>query len=179
MTRRRWSILYEEGARSFLPDGVGVLEVTETSESTVPNAPIEDGSFSAYNKVLAPKRLSVKIASEGSTVVRGTFENNLKTAQESLDTFMVCSDIAAWSSMTIESVSRSISASEGIYLTIYDVEFVEVMKVRLVEGGPESVKDPVNAKVKKGGNKQAKTVNESEQTKLVNSFKNTDKWDGK
>lgn len=168
--KRKWEILFEDGPGSFLPDNVGVLEVSETAESVVPNAPIEDGSFSAYNKVLAPRRLSIKLGSQGMESERAVFDWNLKYAQEALTTFRICSDTSAWSSMTIESVSRTTSATDGIYLNIYDVEFVEIIKVRLVEGGAETVKDQANAKVKNGGNKQATELTEKQRETLENQW---------
>ena len=160
---RRWDILLEDGWTTILPDYTGVLELTESNESSVPNAPIEDGSFNAYNKILLPKRISVKIGCGGGPMDRVSFDTRLRELQGSLAMLAVCSETCAWSSLTIESYSKSSSEGEGVYLCIYDIEFVEVVRVRLSEA---KTKDVVNSKVVDSGRKQSSEVNQQRKEKL-------------
>lgn len=169
---REWDIFFEEDFQSLLPDNAGILEFSETSDSTVPNAPIEDGSFSAYNKIPVPKRLSIKIGCEGSVDERGLFEGSMRIAQDSLDTFWISSATNSWHNMTIESISKSTSTTDGYFLTIFDVEFVEVLFKRQEEkmSQKKQVKDSTLTRVKNAGKQQAKTVTDAA-SNLTNKFK--------
>ena len=160
---REWDIFFEEDFQSLLPESAGILEFSEVSDSTVPTAPIEDGSFSAYNKIAVPRRLSVKIGCEGSADERGLFEGSLRIAQDSVDTFWICSATNSWHNMTIESISKSTSTTDGYFITIFDVEFVEILFKRQEEKMTQKkqVKDSTLTRIKNAGKQQAKTVTDA------------------
>ena len=151
---RKYTIRYSKNLKELLPEKAGVLELQKSADTSVPTAPIEDGSFSAYNKIPVPNRLSVKIAHEGSDDERLLFEAELNEARTSTSLFLISTPTVSFGDMTLESYSQTIATIDGYLIAIYDCEFVEVQFRRIVEGEmrtKEQVKDYTNtATVDKG-----------------------------
>ena len=172
---RKYTIYYSQGLRDFLPESAGILELQKVADTSVPHAPIEDGSFSAYNKIPVPNRVSVKIAHEGEDIDRLLFEADLDEARTSTSLFLISTPTGFFSDMTLESYSQTIATLDGHYIAIYDCEFVEIQLRRLVEGemrNKEELKDYTNAATVDKGKVNPKEI-ESLAKEMRDDFRNS------
>ena len=145
---RKYRILHSKSLNELLPEMAGILELQKISDTSVPTAPIEDGSFSAYNKIPVPNRISVKIAHEGNDNERLLFEAQLEEARLNTSLFLISTPTGFFSDMTLESYSQTIATMDGYVIAVYDCEFVEIQLQRLVEGemrNKSELKDYTNA----------------------------------
>lgn len=124
-----WGIFGQNGIPLLLADNVVSLKTTHTSK--VANAPLEQGSFTSYNKVQEPFTLTVQF-SKGSDGVfgRGAFLGLLDALAKSHDLFIVITPEAVYPNCAIVGYDLAREASNGARLLKVNVHLAEV---RLVE----------------------------------------------
>ena len=64
-----------------------MLDLSVTSDSTLPEEPIEQGSFATYNRTMYSDRLEVKLAIEGDNADLQRAQDTLKALKSGTDIF--------------------------------------------------------------------------------------------
>lgn len=115
----------QSGEQMFV--GASVIGVSYESEHRVSNAPIENGSFSSYNKTKNPYTIVVEYVCDGSRgLALADFVANVKNAEESLAIVSVSTPEISYASANIVGHRYRRSAERGLNLPVVEVLLAEV-----------------------------------------------------
>lgn len=149
-----WGIFGQNGIPLLLADNVVSLKTTHTSK--VSNAPIEQGSFTSYNKVQEPFTLTVQFSKgSGGVLERGAFLGLLDALAKSHDLYMVITPEAIYPNCAIVGYDYAREAGNGARLLKVNVHLAEVRLVEVEYTKTQS--DSAQAEVD-NGKQQTQTV---------------------
>lgn len=107
------------------------LGYTYQNNASIPSHPIESGSFSTYNKVLDPARITVVLAKSGFPAeVRYTLEDLERYAQ-STDTIDIVLPFRSYLNYNISGISHSIQEGDAVSRLIVELTLTEIKETSL------------------------------------------------
>lgn len=127
LSKKQWYIIdYDDGSEIFSPKSI--IELSETRNINVASEPVEQGSFTTYNKSIPAKEIHVTIGLQGKA---GTIQGQLDT----IENYCVSSLRVNIISPFKEYISFAFADYEYTHnmagALIVDVKFVEVRETRL------------------------------------------------
>ena len=163
-----WGIFNQYGVPILLADNV--LSVKYGTTGTVANAPIEKGSFASYNKVEDPYKATVEMSKgSGGSFQRGAFLAQLEMLKNSTLKFYVITPEYVYKDACIVGLDYARSSSDGAQLIKVNVHLEEVREV-VVEYSSEEVKNPDDAAKKNGGDKQAQSAADKDESMMRKAY---------
>ena len=124
-----------------------MLDLSVTSDSTLPEEPIERGSFATYNRTLYSDWLEVKLAIEGDRADLQRAQDTLKALKSGTDIFSLVTPDYEHQNLTLEGYdyTRDTTASNGILIVT-----LRLKEIREVETATTVVSVPAQAAGTKG-----------------------------
>lgn len=122
-----WSFRDKQGSSIF--GDAKVLDMGVEHNGTVVSVPIEEGSFTSYNKTGEPIKISNTLAFQGTAQYLQSTLNLLKKYRESMDKFSIVTPYCEYEDMTLESFSYTRDVTNGEGLLIVKIECVEIKEV--------------------------------------------------
>ena len=116
-------------------DGTDLLSVTSflsasvTSGGSVVSAPVEEGSFTSYNKTADPLAVKLEAAFQGTKNELQTILQSLDTLKESTDTFSIVTPYSEFEDMTLASFQYELRTENGIGVLYVTMDCEEVKEV--------------------------------------------------
>jgi hypothetical protein len=120
-----WAILNADGTLVIEPDSFVALDYR--GENRICNYPVEQGSFSAYNKVAMPYDLRLMLSCGGSGAMsRQQFMQQLDFMRNSTDLYDVATPDGLYGSVNLTHVDYRRQARAGVTLIVADCWFEQV-----------------------------------------------------
>lgn len=144
----RWAIIKDGRAVIAF---TSMLAVEISSDSTLPEEPIEKGSFATYNRTLYSDRLQVKLGIEGDEAELQRAQDVLKELKSGTDVFSLATPDYEHKNLTLEGYdyTRDTTAAGG--LLVVDLRLKEIREV-------ETTTTVVAVAVGSGGTQAAQTA---------------------
>lgn len=121
----KWGIFNQRGIPLLLADNVA--SVRFENKSSVVNSPIENGSFTSYNKVNEPFKASVLMTkATGGVTERGAFLALLDAFSNSADLYMIITPEAVYPNCAIVGYDYIREAGNGARMIKVNIHFQEV-----------------------------------------------------
>ena len=163
-----WGVVNQYGIPILLADNV--LSVQYSNTHTISNAPVEKGSFASYNKVEDPYKATVEMSKgSGGSFERGAFLAQLEMLKNSTLKFYVITPEYVYKDACIVGLDYARSASDGAQLIKVNVHLEEIREV-VVEYSSEEVKNPDDAAKKNGGDKQAQSAADKDESMMRKAY---------
>lgn len=121
---------YNANSKSVLPD-VTVMDFHFSRNGKTVSAPIELGSYNAYNKTKEPLKIDAMLAFEGSNTFLQSVLNRLLNLQESTVTFSINTPMWEYQHMTLESYDCLQRNEDGNGVLYVSAVFAEIPEVSL------------------------------------------------
>lgn len=155
MLQEVWTILDEQSlpVLSF----TSFISLDSDSSSKITNYTSEKGTFSSYNKIVAPDELAVTLAIQGNAKEIQDAIAILDTLRKEPQKVSIVSPYKEYKWFSLESYSYSFNQSQGVNLLIAAMNFKQVNEVEAIY--TNSIKYPKNpsaASAVNGGKKQGK-----------------------
>lgn len=153
MLQEVWTILDEQSLPVVTFTSFLSLDSDNTSKIT--NYTSEKGTFSSYNKIVAPDELAVTLAIKGNAAEIQDAIAVLDTLRKEPQKVSIVSPYKEYKWFSLESYSYSFNQSQGVNLLIAAMNFKQVNEVEAVY--TNSIKYPKNpsaASAVNGGKKQ-------------------------
>lgn len=157
MLQEVWTILDEQSLPVVTFTSFLSLDSDNTSKIT--NYTSEKGTFSSYNKIVAPDELAVTLAIQGNAAEIQDAIAVLDTLRKEPQKVSIVSPYKEYKWFSLESYSYSFNQSQGVNLLIAAMNFKQVNEVEAVY--TNSIKYPKNpsaASAVNGGKKQGKEL---------------------
>ena len=123
-----WGIFDQRGIPLLLADNVA--SVRHETKSQVSTAPVEQGSFTNYNKVAEPFNISVLMTkSSGGVAERGAFLAVLSALSNSTDLFMVITPETVYPNCNITGYDYAREAGDGAKMIKANIHLQEIREV--------------------------------------------------
>ena len=123
-----WGIFDQNGIPLLLADSVKSVQFR--SESKISSAPLEQGSFTSYNKVVEPYTANVMMTKgSGGVIERGAFLALLDGFKNSTDLFMVITPEAVYPNCNILGYDYVREAGDGARMIKVNIRLQEVREV--------------------------------------------------
>ena len=106
-----------------------VIDLRYTNASKVSSFPVENGSFTDYNKVRTPYKAKVRLAVGGDTVRIEAFINEIDRVVEDVNLYNVVTPEHVYLNANIEHASYSRAHNKGKNLILVDLELIEIRQV--------------------------------------------------
>lgn len=143
----RWGIYDATGALVIEPDSVVAFDYR--GEHMISKYPVEDGSFSSYNKVARPYDIRLLMSCDGKgRMTKEQFLQTLELMRESTDLYDLVTPDFAYENVNLIGIDYRRQSSGGVSLLLVDVRFEEV---RVTATAVYSSKEPAGAKPASGG----------------------------
>jgi len=157
MLQEIWTILDEQSlpVLSF----TSFISLDSDSSSKITNYTSEKGTFSSYNKIVAPDELAVTLAIQGNAAEIQDAIAILDTLRKEPQKVSIVSPYKEYKWFSLESYSYSFNQSQGVNLLIAAMNFKQVNEVEAIY--TNSIKYPINpsaASAVNGGKKQGKEL---------------------
>ena len=157
MLKEIWTILDEQSlpVLSF----TSFISLDSDSSSKITNYTSEKGTFSSYNKIVAPDELAVTLAIQGNAAEIQDAIAILDTLRKEPQKVSIVSPYKEYKWFSLESYSYSFNQSQGVNLLIAAMNFKQVNEVEAVY--TNSIKYPKNPSASSavnGGKKQGKEL---------------------
>lgn len=123
-----WGI-YKKGTTQKAFDVSSVVELDIGGESNVSDYPVEDGTFTSYNKVLVPNMFAVRMTRDGSQALRTAFLNWLNTNLNNFELFDVLCPERTYKNATLKSYRISRTSDSGAAMIVADCIFQEIRQI--------------------------------------------------
>lgn len=152
-----WTILDEQSLPVLSFTSFISLDSDNTSKIT--NYTSEKGTFSSYNKIVAPDELAVTLAIQGNAAEIQDAIAVLDTLRKEPQKVSIVSPYKEYKWFSLESYSYSFNQSQGVNLLIAAMNFKQVNEVEAVY--TNSIKYPKNPSASSavnGGKKQGKEL---------------------
>ena len=148
-----WGI-YLNGSLAIEADSV--LKVEYKASARISNAPQEEGSFQAYNKVQSPYQARVTMTKGGDTSARASFLEVLDSAKKSLSLYSIVMPETQFVNANLTGYSFARTARNGVTLLTVEAIFEEVRQASAPQfvsttGGGSTKSSPVVAPKKPTG----------------------------
>lgn len=157
MLQEIWTILDEQSLPVLSFTSFISLDSDNTSKIT--NYTSEKGTFSSYNKIVAPDELAVTLAIQGNAAEIQDAIAVLDTLRKEPQKVSIVSPYKEYKWFSLESYSYSFNQSQGVNLLIAAMNFKQVNEVEAIY--TNSIKYPKNpsaASAVNGGKKQGKEL---------------------
>lgn len=157
MLQEVWTILDEQSLPVLSFTSFISLDSDNTSKIT--NYTSEKGTFSSYNKIVAPDELAVTLAINGNAAEIQDAIAVLDTLRKEPQKVSIVSPYKEYKWFSLESYSYSFNQSQGVNLLIAAMNFKQVNEVEAIY--TNSIKYPKNpsaASAVNGGKKQGKEL---------------------
>lgn len=155
-----WGIFNQNGMPLLLVDNV--VSVKYENKSQISTAPLEQGSFAAYNKVAEPYSVNVMMTkASGGVMERGAFLGLLESFAQSTDLFMVITPEAIYPNCNIVGYDYARQAADGARMIKANVQLQEI---RQIEVAYAKTKMPQSQAQKDGGKVQAQNTDAAKKT---------------
>jgi len=149
-----WGIFNDFGLPLLQVDSVASLEYQ--SNSDIAKYPIEQGSFSSYNKVSLPSNCRVQfLKGTGGPLERGSVLTQIKLYEKSTLGFTIVSPEVVYLNYQIVGFSYARTAQDGATMLTINVDLEEVLEAK-VDYSIEEVKNPSDSNTVDGGAKESK-----------------------
>src|SRR5487761_2502364 len=126
----QWGVFDSSKNLAINPDSFfGVEAITPY---TLSDAQLEQGSFSTYNKVKTPNRVTVKMATGGTVTNRTNFLTVLDQMVADLNLYTIVSPEKVWDNMNCMTYDIRREASRGAGMIMVNVMFEEVRVIQSV-----------------------------------------------
>lgn len=123
-----WMIADEAG-NSILPV-YSVLSVDVTMDGRAVSDPIEEGSFTTYNKTTSPISIDMGISFQGDKASLQEAVTKAKELKESVNTFSIVTPYYEFENMTLERLSYNMRVENGLGVLVVSLSCVEVKEVQ-------------------------------------------------
>lgn len=153
MLEEMWTILDEQSLPVLT--FTSFISLDSDNVSKITNYTSEKGTFSSYNKIIAPDELAVTLAIQGSSAEIQDAISILDTLRKEPQKVSIVSPYKEYKRFSLESYSYSFNQSQGVNLLIAAMNFKQVNEVEAVY--TNSIKYPKNpsaASAVNGGKKQ-------------------------
>lgn len=153
MLQEIWTILDEQSLPVLSFTSFISLDSDNTSKIT--NYTSEKGTFSSYNKIVAPDELAVTLAIQGNAAEIQDAIAILDTLRKEPQKVSIVSPYKEYKWFSLESYSYSFNQSQGVNLLIAAMNFKQVNEVEAIY--TKSIKYPKNPSASSavnGGKKQ-------------------------
>ena len=157
LLQERWTILDEQSLPVLSFTSFISLDSDNTSKIT--NYTSEKGTFSSYNKIVAPDELAVTLAIQGNAAEIQDAIAVLDTLRKEPQKVSIVSPYKEYKWFSLESYSYSFNQSQGVNLLIAAMNFKQVNEVEAVY--TNSIKYPKNPSASSAvndGKKQGKEL---------------------
>lgn len=114
-----WGIFDDQGNLAIKPDSF--LDFDNSNDSNIPTFPLQDGEFSAYNKVVLPFETSVKISKGGSLQDRKNLLDKLASIAGDTKLYSILTPEKTYLSVNIRRYTIRRQGREGAFF-FADVE---------------------------------------------------------
>ena len=143
-----------------------MLDMSVTSDSALPEEPIEKGSFAMYNRTLYSDRLEVKLAIEGDNADLQRAQDTLKALKSGTDIFSLVTPDYEHKNLTLEGYdyTRDTTASNGLLVVT-----LRLKEIREVETATTVVSVPAQSAAGAKGAKDTKTAAATDAKPLTQS----------
>ena len=130
MLQEVWTILDEQSlpVLSF----TSFISLDSDSSSKITNYTSEKGTFSSYNKIVAPDELAVTLAIQGNAAEIQDAIAILDTLRKEPQKVSIVSPYKEYKWFSLESYSYSFNQSQGVNLLIAAMNFKQVNEVEAV-----------------------------------------------
>lgn len=157
MLQEIWTILDEQSLPVLSFTSFISLDSDNTSKIT--NYTSEKGTFSSYNKIVAPDELAVTLAIQGSAKEIQDAIAILDTLRKEPQKVSIVSPYKEYKWFSLESYSYSFNQSQGVNLLIAAMNFKQVNEVEAIyTNSIRYPKNPSAASAVNGGKKQGKEL---------------------
>lgn len=148
-----WTILDEQSLPVLSFTSFISLDSDNTSKIT--NYTSEKGTFSSYNKIVAPDELAVTLAIQGNAAEIQDAIAVLDTLRKEPQKVSIVSPYKEYKWFSLESYSYSFNQSQGVNLLIAAMNFKQVNEVEAVyTNSIKYTKNPSASSAVNGGKKQ-------------------------
>lgn len=140
MLQEVWTILDEQSlpVLSF----TSFISLDSDNASKITNYTSEKGTFSSYNKIVAPDELAVTLAIQGSSADIQNAISILDTLRKEPQKVSIVSPYKEYKWFSLESYSYSFNQSDGLGLLIASMSFKQINEVEAIY--TKSIKYPKN-----------------------------------
>lgn len=152
----RWGLYDQDGQQVLLFDTF--LGIRFRNGSRISSFPVEQGSFSSFNKVDTPFDAMLRFALSGDTASRGALLNTLETLKGSVDLFSVVTPEIVYPSANVVAYSYERNTRSGPSQLIVDLYVEEVRQT--AEAAFSSTAEPDGAGEQNNGQVQTFPVPE-------------------
>lgn len=153
MLQEVWTILDEQSlpVLSF----TSFLSLDSDNTSKITNYTSEKGTFSSYNKIIAPDDLAVTLAIQGNAAEIQDAIAVLDTLRKEPQKVSIVSPYKEYKWFSLESYSYSFNQTDGLGLLITNMSFKQVNEVEAIyTNSIKYTKNPSANSVVNGGKKQ-------------------------
>lgn len=119
-----WGVYDQDGNKVLEPDSF--LGIRFRNGARVPNAPMEAGSFSSYNKVQTPFDAVISMAISADLAARQVFLGTVGALVQTTDLYAVVTPEISYGSANMVDYSYTRSERQGVTLIIVELFFKEI-----------------------------------------------------
>lgn len=120
----QWLLADDSGVALVTPDSM--VDIGYRGEQRLATYPVEQGAFSAYNKVAQPQELTLRLSCGGRNMTRESFLFTLDTLWRSLTLVNVVTPDATYRSFNIDRLDYARKSASGLSLIVADIHLVEI-----------------------------------------------------
>ena len=124
--KRSWIVRGDSAEVAFS----SMLEFSAEKSSRLPDEPIEKGSFSTYNRVIAPRSITCSLGVAGSAQQLQNEIDRLTTLSENDEKITLVTPEQSYKNMMLESFDYRRDASNGRGVLYVDLRFKEIREVQ-------------------------------------------------
>lgn len=147
------------------PDSV--VELDFDADSNVNSHPVEQGGFSAYNRVQQPTAIRLLLACQGKNMTRSTFLSTLASLREGTQIVTIATPDASYPNMVLKRYGYKKAADRGAVTIWADTEWAEERSKNVVVSAPPT-SQPQGASVSNLGTLQPITPTAQQQASISN-----------
>ena len=125
--KKLWAIAKSDGADALAVSSY--LDFDIRSDSQIVNAPVEEGSFTSYNKTTQPIEISTSIGISGTDAELQEALAKVDTLKNGLELVSIVTPNAEYKNMNCVSYSYARKRENGVGVLWIDLEFQEVKQV--------------------------------------------------
>lgn len=165
-TARTWTVADDESGQPLL-EFDAFLGLDYAQDAKVPQQPIEQGSFAAYNKVGSPYLVKVTLAKNGNASTLKAFADALEGLTRGMQLVSVVTPERVYRSANVTSLRWQRTTETGVDRLIAELGLEEIRQVAPVYQSmpPDTVRNPADAGSKNGGKRQTSPATEAQQKK--------------
>ncbi|MGF6633521.1 hypothetical protein [Paraburkholderia sp. MM6662-R1] len=120
----QWIIADRNGNALVTPDSV--VDLSYKGEARVGTAPVEQGSFSSYNKIALPEDLTLRLSCGGKNMNLSAFLIAVKSLKSSLQLINIISPEFVYPSYNVDRVDYKRTSTNGVSMIVAEVHFAEI-----------------------------------------------------